>query len=264
MAKAFYLDPVKKYVPMDVSEHVFDIGFWRLLDCSEQDLKNLPWSDYPQAHYMMAEIHSWQLEKLPCRFDRLSIVQTKLQPIAIGNVPLDITFHWDNRYVLQSYFDYLDVLIKDGVQHFSFYGVSQFEQWQKLADFLKGFDIAFYDRFHASKKGFESPYQKHIAAYGSLCAWGGWSRVTDEDNVTRVKKPNSKNWQILSAEDQIIERLMFAMADRSGVRIADWQDALDIDAACKAGLAQIDGDRLCPTDRGIWDNIGLVSSLLCE
>jgi hypothetical protein len=128
---------------------------------------------------------------------------------------------------------------------------------------LRDYNFHFYDRYHACLPGYESPYQKHIAKFGNLYAFNGWSRVT-AGNITHVKGPTQKNWDLLSEEDQIVEKLLFAFADRDGLEMEQLKPYLTsngLSKAMAAGLVTMNGSCVVPTDIGLWDTVNLVSHL---
>ena len=269
MTYALYLDPSKKYVAPELPAENPGIAYWKFFDCTDEQLAQFDPSAYPAADFTIAEIHAAQLEKLHFPIDRLSIVQQKsaFRDLAhlrerIQSAQVDITFLWDKRFTVDYYMKLLRYWAQWGVQHVSFYDLTDVEKWRRLSNCMKDYGFIFYDRYHACLPGHESPYQKHLARFGDLYGFGGWSRVT-EDGVTRFKEPKKKNWDILSPGDQLAERLLFALADTDGIALDDFPmlNARNVGLACQSGLAQIDGERLKPTAAGLWDTVGLVSQL---
>jgi len=272
MTYALYVDPSKKMVAPELPVNQDpSVSYYKFFDCTDEQLTQFDASGYPIADFTIAEIHADQLEKLPLpHVDRLSIVQQKsaFRDLAhlrekLQNTHVDITFMWDKRFSVDYYLKLIRYWAQWGVQHFSFYELSDFAKWQRLCSALKEYNFVFYDRYHACIPGHESPYQKHIAGFGNLYAFGGWSRVTDDSGMTRFKQPNKKSWEILTPGDQLAERLLFALADRDGLALAaiPMIDPKQIEAACRAGLAKVENNRLIPTEAGLWDTVGLVSHL---
>lgn len=278
MNYALYLDPCKKAVPPEMPAETLavapSVAYWRLIDCSDTQIIDLYPQFYPDsvppAEFTIAEIHPEQLEKLAYPVNRLSIVQQKsvfrdltALKSRLQNIQCDITFHWDKRFSVDYYLKMLRFWLQCGVQHISFYDLTDFEKWQRLQSLLKEYDFHFYDRYHACLPGYESPYQKHIAKFGNLFAFNGWSRVT-AGNITHVKGPAQKKWELLSEEDQIVEKLLFAFADRDGMEmeaLAPYLTPTGLRKAKLAGLAVENGSRIVPTDAGLWDTVALVSHL---
>ena len=150
-----------------------------------------------------------------------------------------------------------------GVQHISIYDLVDFEKWQRIQSMLREYNFHFYDRYHACLPGYESPYQKHIAKFGDLYAFNGWSRVT-AGKITHVKGPTQKNWDLLSEEDQTVEKLLFAFADRDGMEmelLKPYLTPTGLSKAMASGLVTMNGSRVVPTDVGLWDTVELVSQL---
>lgn len=271
MSYALYLDPSKKAAAPELPQNADPaVAYLKFYDCSDEQLAQFDPHAYPIADVTIAEIHAAQLEKLDVHVDRLSIVQQKsaFRDLAhlrerLQSTQVDITFNWDRRFSVDYYIKLLRYWIQCGIQHVSFYELTDFNKWQRLASMLKEHGFTFYDRYHACLPGCESPYQKHIAAFRDLYAIGGWSRVTGEDGLTRFKQPAKKTWEILAPGDQLAERLLFALADRDGIALADYPmlGAEKIGIVCQNGLARVDKGRLHPTDAGLWDTVGLVSHL---
>lgn len=272
MTYALYVDPSRKTVPVSLPPHAPQVAYWRLIDCTPEQLRHFDPDALPRAEYTIAEIHPEQLDALPCAVDRLSIVQqrsafadlSRLRELVSSDTRLDITFMWDRRFSVDYYIRLLRYWVQWGVQHLSFYELSDFEKWRRLVSVLQDYGFVFYDRYHACLPGFESPYQKYITTFGDLYALGGWSRVTGEDGVTRFREPNKRDWEILAPNDQLAERLLFALADRQGIALADLEKQVAADnirTACASGLAMIENGRLIPTDYGLWDTVGLVARL---
>lgn len=267
MTYALYLDPSKKNAALpELPDANPRVAYWRLIDLSSQQLMEFVPSDYPEAQNTIVEIHPAQLEMLQFPVNRLSIVQQKsafrnLSQLRglLENVQCDITYIWDHRFNANYYTKMLQYWIQMGITHFSFYELTKFDQWQRVKQFLADNGFYFYDRYHACKPGQESVYQKHLAGFGDLYAMGGFSRVT-ENGITRIKGPADKQWETLSPNDRIEEKLLFALADRDGVAL-DGLNQRGIDAAVKGGYAVVQGNRLIPTDTGLWDTVGLASQL---
>jgi coproporphyrinogen III oxidase-like Fe-S oxidoreductase len=270
MSYAFYLDPCKKSVTPDLPEETPSVAYWRLIDCSEEQINDFMPEEHPQADFTVAEIHPSQLDLLQVPVNRLSIVQSKsvfrdltLLKSKLQDIQCDITFNWDKRFSVDYYMKMLRFWLQCGVQHISIYELSDFAKWQRLQGILREYNFHFYDRYHACLPGYESPYQKHIAGFGNLFAVGGWSRVT-AGNITHVKGPTQKNWDLLSEEDQIVEKLLFAFADRQGMEMEKLKPYLAMHGLSKAmgsGLVAMNGSRVVPTDQGLWDTVELVSQL---
>lgn len=274
MNYALYLDPCKKSVPPEMPAEALQtapsIAYWRLIDCSDPQLIDFYPEHVSQADFTIAEIHPDQLEKLNYPVNRLSIVQTKsafrdLSPLKerLKDIQCDITFNWDKRFAVDYYLKMLRFWLQCGVQHISIYELSDFTKWQRIQSMLREYNFHFYDRYHACLPGYESPYQKHVANFGNLYAFNGWSRETIGD-VTRVKGPTQKEWDILSHRDQIEEKLLFALADRDGIELSILAPHINeqgLEKTLRAGLAVIEGGRLKPTDTGLWDTINLLSHL---
>lgn len=269
MSYALYLDPSKKAVAPELPEERPSVAYMKFFDCTDEQLAEFDPGMWPEARNTTAEIHADQLQYLRFSVDRLSIVQQKsafrdlsrLRDV-LEDTEVDITFVWDKRFSVDYYLKLLRYWTQWGVQHVSFYELSDFAKWQRLASMLKEYGFEFYDRYHACKPGHESPYQKHIARFENLYAFGGWSRVT-ENGVTRFKQPNKKNWEVLTPDDQLAERLLFAMADADGIVLADYPmiGAEKVGMVCQNGLARVENGRLKPTLAGLWDTVGLVSQL---
>jgi len=270
MSYALYVDPAKKSVVPELPAGKPEIAYYRLIDCSEEQLEEFNPGLYPKADFTIAEIHAAQMDRLDFPVDRFSIVQQKSAfrdltglKSRLPETQYDITFVWDKRFTVDYYIRMLRFWIQCGVQHFSFYDLVDFDKWQRLSKFMSENGFRFYDRFHASLPGFESRYQKHIASYGDLYAIGGWSRVT-ENGLTRTKGPIHKNWRILTEQDQITEKLLFAMADCDGIELAQWGGYITENGAenvLAQGLARMENARLVPSDTGLWKSVELASHL---
>lgn len=271
MSYALYIDPSKKHVPpeLPISDPV--LAYWRLIDCNEKQLNEFDPKNYREAPFTMAEIHPDQLEQLQWPVNRLSIVQQKsalrdltlLKSKIADGVQCDITFNWDKRFAVDYYIKMLRFWLQCGVQHVSFYELTDFTKWQRLQSALREYNFHFYDRYHACLPGFESPYQKHIARFGSLYAFNGWSRVTYQGK-TYTKGPLEKDWNTLSLQDQSIERLLFGLADRSGMDFHDIKPYINekgLENALQQDLVLLTEGRLVPTDAGLWDTVNLLSQL---
>jgi hypothetical protein len=270
MTYALYLDPCKKSVTPELPEEAPSLAYWRLIDCSDEQLNEFLPENYPQAGFTIAEIHPAQLDVLQVPVNRISIVQQKsvfhdLAPLRtrLQDIQCDITFNWDKRFSVDYYLKILRFWLQCGVQHISFYELTDFDKWQRLQSILAQHNFHFYDRYHACLPGYESPYQKHIAGFGNLYAIGGWSRMT-EGNQTHVKGPVQKTWDLLSEEDQIVEKLLFAFADRDGMEmevLKPYLTSTGLSKAMASGLVTMKGSRVVPTDLGLWDTVNLVSQL---
>lgn len=274
MNYALYLDPCKKAVPPEMTEEAKQtapsITYWRLIDCNDAQLIDFYPESVPHGDFTIAEIHPDQLDKLIYPVNRLSIVQAKsafrdLAPLRekLKDIQCDITFNWDKRFSVDYYLKMLRFWLQCGVQHISFYELTDFDKWQRIQSMLRDYNFHFYDRYHACLPGYESPYQKHIARFGNLYAFNGWSRIT-AGKLTHVKGPTQKNWDLLSEEDQIVEKLLFAFADRDGMEMEALKPYLTptgLSKAMAAGLVTMNGSRVVPTDIGLWDTVNLVSQL---
>lgn len=265
---ALYLDPTKgDALWQEWPQQPPTLAYYRLVDLAPEALQKFDPHDYPLADNTTVEIHPQQWDLLPFACDRLSIVLEKSNfatltdiKARVQSVETDITFSWDHRFSVNYYIKLINYWIYCGVKHFSFYGLVDFEAWQRLQHFLNGQNFFFYDRYHACIKGHESRYQKHIAAFGNLLALGGWSRWTDEEGRSYTRGPKEKAWTQLGKADQKTEQFLFALADRDGLGL-DRIDAAHAARAVKAGLAQVRPPSLIPTDMGLWDTVGLVSQL---
>lgn len=267
MGYAFYFDPAKKYHIFDMPQGNTAMAFWRLLDCDAKQMRLLQTAQYPASDLTIAEIYPEQLRHLPQKFERLCLVHKGQDLWRLYDLPdgtVDITLMWDGRYRLQRYVQMLEAWIARGVMHFSFYNIRDFDVLQGLHDVLQSHGFYFYDRYHAARPGHESPYQKHLARYGNVVAWGGQSRITDAQHITRIKNMRSARWQVLSSQEQSLEHLLFALADADGIGLAEWRDVLSaqgIKQLCDNGLALVVDGRLKPTLRGMWDSVFLVSKI---
>lgn len=268
---ALYLDPTKNdAAPDEMPRETPRIAYYRLFDCTDDQLEAFNAEQVANENFTVAEIHADQLDKLKTPFRRLSIVQQKsaLRDLGklrdmLGETQCDISFTWDRRFTVDYYIKLLRFWIQYGIQHFSFYGLTDFDKWQRLQKFMNDNGYFFYDRFHACKPGFESPYQKHNAAFGNVIALGGASRLT-EKGVTRIKGARGKNWRVLSPEEQFDEAMLCALADRDGIELAAIEGYIEqkgIDAAWEKGLAKVSNGQLAPTDQGLWDTVGLLAAL---
>ncbi len=269
MVYALYVDPGKRDdgVGLDFPPGSAAVAYFRLIDLDNAQLAAFDPRRFPPADFTIAEIHPAQWDLLQFYVDRLSIVLDKSKFDNVSSVKsrmaatnCDITFEWDHRFSLNYYAKMLQYWIHCGARHFSFYALTNFETWQRLRDFLAAYGYHFYDRYHACLPSWESPYQKHLAKFRDLYALGGWSRVTDAQNVTRTRGPNAREWTTLAPDEQTAEGLLFAMADIDGLSVRAFAPAL-VEAAEKSGLVIVQEGRVIPTDKGMWDTVGLVSML---
>ena len=269
MSYALYLDPAQPDFKWDEwPPENPAIAYWRLTDLTPEQLGKFDPNLYLPAAHTTVEIHPEQWDSLEFPVDRVSVTLEKsgfknltLMKQKLEIVECDITFNWDHRFSLSYYQKMLQYWIYYGVQHFSFYDLQKFPVWQQLKDWLARDGYHFYDRYHACLRGHESRYQKHLAKMGDLYALGGFSRVTDpETGVTRTRGPREDHWTVLSADEQLTERLLFAMADTDGVKL-ETVPAEAVQNACDSGLAQVFKDRLIPTEEGLWDTVTLVSQM---
>lgn len=269
---ALYLDPSKAdFMWQPWPDTPPEIGYYRLTDLSIEALSALNLDAYPRPHYSIAEIHpaQWEtvLNQFPNQFNRLSIALEKSRFADLNHLrsrlsdfEVDIMFEWDHRFALAYYTKLISYWIYCGVSHFSFYNLTDFAVWQRLQQQLRQDGFVFYDRYHAAKPYHESRYQKHLARFGNLLALGGWSRWTDEDGYSKTRGPQEPDWTPLSATDTLVERRLFAMADRDGLALTALQSA-KLDVALKAHLISQDSTHIHPTDQGLWDTVRLVSAL---
>jgi hypothetical protein len=270
MSYALYIDPAKKHVPPELPISNPVLAYWRLIDCNDKQFEAFDPKEYREATFTIAEIHPAQLEKLEFPVNRLSIVQQKstfrdlsLLKSKLKDIQCDITFNWDKRFAVDYYIKLIRFWVQCGVQHFSFYELTDFAKWQRIQSALREYGFYFYDRYHACKPGYESPYQKHIAGFGSLYAYNGWSRVTYQDK-TYTKGPQQKDWETLAPQDQAIERLLFGMADRGGMELAAIKPYITekgFDNALENGFVTLENGRVIPSDTGLWDTVALLSQL---
>ena len=271
MSYALYVDPSKKHVPPELPISDPMMAYWRLYDCNPTQFENFDPAQYRPAPLVMAEIHADQLEKLEYPVNRLSIVQQKsafrdlslLKSKLAKGVQCDITFNWDKRFAVDYYIKMIRFWVQLGVQHFSFYELTDFAKWQRLQSALRDYGFHFYDRYHACLPGFESPYQKHIAKFGTLYAFNGWSRVTYQGK-TYTKGPQETEWNTLSTQDQAIERLLFGLADRDGMDFEDIKPYITekgLEDALQQELILLTNGKIVPTDAGLWDTLNLLSQL---
>lgn len=267
MAYAFYLDPAQQdSLDLHGLTEPPTLAYIRLTDMAQDKLHDFNITQYPQADYIIAEIHPAQWDHLNFYVDRLSIVLGKSDftnmtsvKSKMAQIECDVTFTWDHRFHVSYYFKMLQYWIFCGAKHVSFYDLTDFAKWQRVQAFLKDQGFYFYDRYHACIPGHESRYQKHLARFADLISIGGWSRVT-RDGWTRTRAPKQLEWVTMSSEDARVEQLLFAFADRDGVALADLHGANPA-RAVESGMAVIEKDRLVPTDAGLWDTVGLVSHL---
>lgn len=268
MSYALYLDLGKSdFLWQSWPQEAPLMAYYRLTDLDANALQYFNPKDFPNPEYRIAEIHPKQWEAISFPVDRLSIVLDKsgfsnLTAVRekLQTSEVDITFEWDHRFNINYYIKLINYWIYCGVAHFSFYNLTDFDIWQRLQQFLRSEGFVFYDRFHAAHPGHESRYQKHLSHFGNLLALGGWSRWTDAQDHTRTRGPKDTDWSPLSAADQATERLLFALSDRAGVPVAELAPRGVIRAVNK-GLAVVQDGYLRPTDRGLWDNVTLVSQL---
>jgi hypothetical protein len=267
MSYALYIDPTKTDTVFPVwPETPPTLAYYRLIDMTATQLEKFDPHLYPLAEYTIAEIHPQQWDKLSFAFDRISIVLEKSRFTSLTDIKAkvsatetDITFDWDHRFTLPYYIKLLNYWLYCGVTHFSFYGLSDFKTWQRLQQFLNSQNFFFYDRYHACVRGHESRYQKHIARFENMLAIGGWSRWTEE-GITRTRAPKDKTWTRLRPEEQRLEQLLFALADRDGLSLSGL-DPKAVNKAVQARLAEIHPPHVIPTDQGLWDTVELVSHL---
>lgn len=268
MSYALYLDPSERDIPWEkFPPERPKLAYWRLVDLTDAQLAEFDPNIYPPAPYVTAEIHPAQWDQLRFPVDRVSVVLEKSGFQNLNNIrskleafDADITFNWDHRFHISYYQKMLQYWIYCGVNHFSFYDLQRLPVWQQLKEYLARENYHFYDRYHACKPGHESRYQKHLAHFGNLFAIGGFSRWTLEDGHTRTRASGDPEWHVLSAEDAEVERLLFAMADVEGIPVSSVSPEA-VQKACDSGLGVVKNDRLCPTDAGLWDTVGLVSQL---
>lgn len=267
MRYALYVDPSRR----DVADIRFPpnppvVAYVRFTDLDRDALLGFDGAEFPRGVFSMAEIHPAQIDFLRYPVDRLVIEADKSKfdnlnavKATIARAVVDMTFNWDHRFHLNYYIKILQYWIYCGVQQFSIYGLENIQTWLRLRDFLFQNGYVFYDRYHACLRGFESPYQKHLAGFGDLVAVGGWSRVTD-DGVTRTRAPGHAEWVRLTADEARRERWLFALADRDGMP-SRGITPVSLDGVVAAGLATVDGDRIIPTDKGLWDTVALAAAL---
>ncbi len=268
MSYALYLDPSKSdFLWQSWPSEAPALAYYRLTDLSNEQLRDFHPRHYPTPAYSIAEIHPKQWEVLDFPVDRLSIildksgfsnltaVREKLKASAI-----DITFEWDHRFNINYYIKLINYWLYCGVTHFSFYNLTDFAVWQRLQQFLLAEKFVFYDRFHACLPGHESRYQKHLARSGNLIAIGGWSRWTDGVQ-TKTRGPKDQDWTLLTAAEAERERLLFALSDREGLPVSELAPR-GVIRVVNTGYAVVKDGQLCPTDKGLWDNVELVARLL--
>lgn len=275
MRAAIYIDPARNGIVPDHMPHDFSVAFWRLLDCSVEQLQTLNRADYPFGDYVSVEIYPEQYAFLPSLFlqhvDRMSLVFKPSEKIDLSIIHdvsqryiVDVTVLWDARYRVAYYNELLLRAIANGAKHISIYGLNDFAIWQNIAVMLQQSGFMFYDRFHAAMSSYQSPYQKHLTQYGDIFSVGGWSRRTDMYGITHVKSARAKTWKMLTDYDAGLECLLFAMADRDGILVHDWVHLVPpekLGKVCSAGLAVLEDGKLQPTEAGMWHNIALVSQL---
>jgi hypothetical protein len=265
---ALYLDPSKPdFLWQEWPDTPPKLAYYQLIDLTPEQVIEFDKAQYPQSTYSIAELHPQQWSYLPFTPDRISFMVEKSSfsnliavKTKIHEIETDITFEWDHRFHLNYYIKLINYWIYCGVKHFSFYGLKDFNIWQRLQQFLNGEGYFFYDRYHACTNGHKSLYQEHLAASRNLLAFGGWSRWT-ESGQTRTRGPKEREWTILSPADQKLESLLFAMADRKGVALADLAPDSVI-RATESGLAVVKDGHLQPTDKGLWDTLSLVGHLM--
>lgn len=188
---------------------------------------------------------------------RLSLAHDLIVDGLADHFALDAIITWDHRRTVDFHKDKIARVLEQGAPHISLYGLQDFAAWQKIQSFLNAYGLFFYDRFHAAKTTEQSPYQNHISHFGNVVALGGWSRIV-ENNVMRIKGPNAKDWTTHPDEAKREEMLLLGLFSRHGVLLGYFSQA-QTQSAIKSGLALIQGDRLCPTDAGLWDTTKLVA-----
>jgi hypothetical protein len=269
MSFALYVDPGKRDdgTGMDMPSGPCAVAYLRLTDLDNVQLAAFEPRKFPPADFTIAEIHPAQWDQLQFYVDRLSIVldKSKFDNVTalksrMDATNCDVTFNWDHRFSMNYYAKMLQYWIHCGAKHFSFYELTDFNVWQRLRDYLAASGYRFYDRYHACLPTWESPYQKHLAKFRDLYAFGGWSRVTDERNITRTRAPNAREWITLNPEEQTVEGLLFAMTDVEGLSVRAFAPSL-VEAAERVGLVTVRDGRVLPTDKGLWDTVALVSIL---
>ncbi len=265
---ALYLDPSKPdFLWQDWPESPPKLVYYRLVDLTPEQVIEFDPAKYPMGEYSIVELHPQQWSYLPFTPNRLSFLVEKsgfsnliAVKTKIHEIETDITFEWDHRFHLNYYIKLINYWIYCGVKHFSFYGLKDFNTWQRLQQFLNGEGFFFYDRYHACTQGHKSLYQEHLAASYNLLALGGWSRWT-ENGQMRTRGPKERDWTQLTPSDQRLETLLFAMGDCNGVALSTVSPE-SARQAVESGLAAIKDGRLQPTDKGLWDTLGLVNYLM--
>ncbi|HEY1096984.1 MAG TPA: hypothetical protein VGF14_07060 [Alphaproteobacteria bacterium] len=220
-----------------------------------QNLKNIP-----QITCEITEPATLHLLTRQESVTRLSLPHEIIIDGLSDHFALDAIISWDHRHTTDYYKKIITQLIGKNVNHFSLYGVKEFDQWLDVQTFFAGHDFYFYDRFHAAKPGHESPYQLHTSNFGNIVAFGGWSRSID-DKTMLIRGPHAAEWTTHDEAVQQEEKLLLGMSSRHGLSLSHFT-AGQIQAAVKGGLAVVQGDYLCPTDKGLWDTPKLVSLLL--
>lgn len=268
MSYALYLDPSKSdFLWQAWPPQKPELAYYRLTDLNADQLRDFNPKHYPLPDYSIAEIYPKQWEGIAFPVNRLSIVLDKsgfsnLTAVKekLQAAEIDIAFEWDHRFNINYYIKLINYWIYCGVTHFSFYNLTDFAVWQRLQQFLLAEKFYFYDRYHACLRGHESRYQKHLAHSGNLMAIGGWSRWT-ENGHTKTRGPKDQDWTMLSPDEAERERLFFALSDRAGLPVADLSPR-GVIRVVNTGYAVVEDGILRPTDKGLWDNVELVSRLL--
>ena len=268
MSFAVYIDPSKRAAAgFECPDGTATMAYVKLTDLSSEDVYRFDPNLYPKAEYVIAEIHPIQLDVLNIPVDRLSVDLSKssfsnLTKIrqTINAIPCDMMYTWDHRFSISYYQKMMQYWIQCGIAQISLYGLTDFSKWERMRDFLASNGFHFFDRYHAARQGMESPYQKHIASFGNLYSLGGFSRVTDDNGMTRVRDATQKEWHIMAPDEQATERMLFAMADRDGVPIGGLAQK-SVQAAIDSGLVTLRGGRVIPTNKGLWDTMAVVSAL---
>lgn len=192
---------------------------------------------------------------------RLSVPHEWLLPDLENFFAVDAIIQWDHRRPLAYYQDILMQLCARHIHHLSVYGLQDFATWKNIQDFIKPFGFSFYERFHAARDNCHSPYQRHLSAAHDVLAWGGWSRITDDNNIMHVRGPRAKRWTTLSPAQAHSEKILLGLAARSGVPLS----FIPHDKAAQAikhGLAYQEDVNLMPTDEGLWHGTTLAAHLL--
>jgi hypothetical protein len=261
--KALFIDLRRAKVDSWPEDHAFTIAYivTDTIDTT-QDFFKAHHQHLKQIPQITVEITDPQTLHLVTRLPvvtRLSLPQDLITAGLSDHFELDAIITWDNRRTIDFYKNPITAALSKGANHLSIYGLQDFTRWQDIQTFLNGQGLHFYERFHAALPGHESPYQNHLAAFGDVIAYGGWSRLT-ENNVTRVKSPRALHWHPLDKKEQHEEKLLLGLASRQGLPLS-LMTTKPAAVALQNGLALSKDNHLVPTDTGLWNTTRLVGHL---